>query len=239
MRSELQTGKEYMKLLGVIGGLGPMATVYFLQLITGLTHAVIDQEHLEILVHSKPQIPDRTKYILGQSKENPLPGMIEVGKGLASQGAQIIAIPCITAHFFHKELEDGIGIPVLNAIEETAAYLKNRGIMRAGIMATAGTIESGLFQNTFSEYGIQAIKPDPSDQSKVMEIIYDQVKAGKPVNMELFTEISDHLRNKGAQILLLACTELSLIKRDHDLSEDYLDVMEVLAERAVSLCKQS
>ena len=228
-----------MKLLGVIGGLGPMATVYFLQLITELTGAVIDQEHLEILVHSKPQIPDRTKYILGKSEESPLPGMIEIGRGLAAQGAELIAIPCITAHYFHKELEDGIGIPVLNGIEETAEYLKSRGIAKAGIMATAGTIESGLFQNTFSGYGIEAIKPEPADQEKVMEIIYDQVKAGKPVNMQLFSEISDQLRNKGAEVLLLACTELSLVKRDHKLAEDYLDVMEVLAGRAVSLCKQS
>ena len=116
-----------MKILGVIGGLGPMATVYFLQLLTQMSEAQTDQEHMEILIHSKPRIPDRTRYILGQSKESPLPGMIQVGRQLAEQGAEILAIPCITAHYFHRQLEEGIGIPVINAIEETADYLKKQG----------------------------------------------------------------------------------------------------------------
>ena len=100
-----------MKKLGVIGGLGPMATAYFLQLLTQMSDAKSDQEHMEILLHSKPQIPDRTRFILGQSGENPLPQMVEIGVDLKSQGAEAIAIPCVTAHYFQKNLEDAIGIP--------------------------------------------------------------------------------------------------------------------------------
>ena len=91
-----------MKKLGIIGGLGPMATAYFLQLLTRMSDAASDQEHMEILLHSKPQIPDRTRFILGQSPENPLPRMIEIGIGLKEQGAELIAIPCVTAHYFQK-----------------------------------------------------------------------------------------------------------------------------------------
>ena len=91
-----------MKILGVIGGLGPMATAYFVQLVTQMTDAVTDQEHIEMIIHSKPSIPDRTKYILGLSKDNPLPLLLSVEDSLIEQGANIIAIPCITAHFFQN-----------------------------------------------------------------------------------------------------------------------------------------
>ena len=89
-----------MKKAGIIGGLGPKAMVYFLQLITEMTDAKTDQEHMELLIHSMPQTPDRTKFILGKSSENPLPFMMESGKELVSRGAEFIAIPCITAHYF-------------------------------------------------------------------------------------------------------------------------------------------
>lgn len=225
-----------MKILGVIGGLGPMATVYFLQLLTQMSEAQTDQEHMEILIHSKPRIPDRTRYILGQSKESPLPGMIQVGRQLAEQGAEILAIPCITAHYFHRQLEEGIGIPVINAIEETADYLKKQGITKAGIMATNGTIESGLFQQTLFENGIDAVIPSHAGQEKVMSLIYDNVKAGKAIDMDNFDQVSEELVKQGAQVILLACTELSLIKRDFPLSDRYLDVMEILARKAVMTC---
>ncbi len=114
----------HMKKLGVIGGLGPMATAYFLQLITQMSDAETDQEHMEILLHSNPRIPDRTRFILGQSEEDPLPQMIEVGIDLRSQGAEVIAIPCVTAHYFQKRLEREIGIPILDAIRETVLCLR-------------------------------------------------------------------------------------------------------------------
>ena len=143
-----------MKVLGVIGGLGPMATAYFLQLLTQMTDAATDQNHIEVLIHSKPQIPDRTQYILGKSKESPVADMVEVGAALTKQGAQVLAIPCITAHFFQKELEETIGVTIINAIEETAAYLQKRGYQRIGIMATDGTIESGIFQQALEAHGM-------------------------------------------------------------------------------------
>lgn len=225
-----------MKILGVIGGLGPMATVYFLQLLTAMTRAETDQQHLEVLIHSKPGIPDRTAYILGKSDQSPLPDMIEVGRGLARQGAKVLAVPCITAHYFQRQLEEAIGVPVIDAVEETAAYLERRGIARAGVMATDGTVESRLFQDKLREHGIGAVIPGKEDQRLVMHLIYDNVKAGKPVEFPLFSQVSESLRRAGADVVLLACTELSLIKRDFPLGPGYLDVMEVLARRAVLSC---
>lgn len=225
-----------MKKLGVIGGLGPMATAYFLRLITQMSDAGTDQEHMEILLHSRPRIPDRTRFILGRSEENPLPQMIEVGVDLKSQGAEVIAIPCVTAHYFQKELEEAIGIPILNAVEETALCLREAGVRRAGIMATDGTASSGLFQRALTEDGISALLPDQMSQQAVMDMIYKDVKAGRPVDFPAFRRVAQGLLEEGAQAVLLACTELSLVKRDFDLGAGFLDVLEVLARKAVLTC---
>ncbi len=225
-----------MKKLGVIGGLGPMATVYFLQLLTDMSKAQTDQEHMEILVHMKPQIPDRTGYILGKSSENPLPVMAEAGRGLVRQGAEALAVPCVTAHYFREELERQAGVPVFNAIGETALCLKEAGIAQAGILATDGTIESGLVQKELEKTGIGAVLPETEGQAKIMRLIYENIKAGRPPEMELFYAVSEQLFRKGAQVILLACTELSLLKRDYPLGAEYLDVLAVLARKAVVVC---
>ena len=225
-----------MDIIGIIGGLGPMATAYFLQLIVQMTDAATDQEHIEVLVHCKPQVPDRTNYILGKSQHNPVPEMKEMGRKLAQRGAAVLAIPCITAHYFQKELEEEIGIPIINAIEETADYLAVRGIRKVGIMATDGTIESGIFQKALEERGIDVVIPTKMCQKKVMYLIYENVKAGRKVEMDVFQEISGELFGEGAQVVLLGCTELSLVKRDYELDKSFLDVMEILARKAVLSC---
>lgn len=225
-----------MKTLGVLGGLGPMASAYFLQLIVQMSDAATDQEHMEVILHSKPRIPDRTRYILGQSGENPLPQMAQAGRGLAAQGAEVLAIPCVTAHFFQEQLEAEVGAPILNAIEETALYLEQAGIACAGILATDGTLASGLFQNCLEKHNIGSVIPAKEDQQAVMHLIYGNVKAGKPVEFPLFEAVSGRLFERGAQVILLACTELSLIKRDYALRQGFLDVLEVLARKAVLCC---
>lgn len=227
-----------MKTLGIIGGLGPMASAYFMQLLTQMSDAQTDQEHMEVLLYSRPSIPDRTKYILGESEENPVPYMVQTGKKLKEMGADILAIPCITAHHFHKELEDGIGLPIIHAVEETAACLEEKKVPRVGILATDGTIQSRLFQNALKQHDICPILPKAENQQKIMDIIFGQIKVGKSVDMESFREISEDLSRQGAQVILLACTELSLIKRDYGLPAGYLDVMEVLARKAVQSCNR-
>ena len=227
-----------MKKLGILGGLGPMATAYFFQLLTQMSDARTDQEHMEIVLYSKPSIPDRTKYIIGESKMNPVEDMAIVGKKLKEMGADILAVPCITAHFFHQELEEKIGLPVIHAIEETALYLKEEKISRVGILATDGTIQSGLFQNALKRCGISYFLPGEENQKKLMEIIYNEIKAGDKINMSLFQQISEELFDQGAELILLACTELSLIRKDYDLSAGYLDVMEILARKAVKSCNR-
>lgn len=225
-----------MKKLGIIGGLGPMATTYFLYLLTQMSLAGSDQEHMEILMHSKPSIPDRTRYILGLSQDNPAVQMTEIGRELKGMGAELLAIPCITAHYFHEELEKGIGLTVLHAVRETAEYLKQAGVDKVGILATDGTVKSGLFDRVLNQYGIETINPGEESQQMVMDLIYRQIKSGEKGNIDEFIQVGEELYAAGAQVNLLGCTELSLLKRDYVLPAGYLDVLEVLARCAVQEC---
>lgn len=223
-------------ILGVIGGLGPMATARFMEMVIQMTDASCDQEHLEMIIHNCPQIPDRTAYILGKSDKDPAPLMIRAGRALAGEGASCIAIPCITAHYFHRELSDGIGIPIINAITETGHELIRSGARRIGIMATDGTIRSGIFQKELEEMGLEIVLPDEVNQKYIMDVIYKNIKSGQPVDMERFDAARKNLKEQGAQILILGCTELSLVDKERLPGKGYLDAMEVLARSAVTTC---
>ena len=226
-----------MKTLGVIGGLGPMATAYYMQLVTSMTDAARDQDHLHMILYSRPDTPDRTGYILGRCPDNPLPVMLESGRELARQGVGCIAIPCNTAHYFHADLERELGVPILHMIRDTASELRAHGIQTAGVMATDGTIQTGLYQKELERQGIRCVTPSPEGQAKVMHLIYENVKAGRPVEIGLFHEVKAELESLGAEAHLMACTELSVIKNQFDLGPGVLDALEVLARSAVIACE--
>ena len=222
--------------LGVIGGLGPMATAYYLELVIRMTDAKCDQEHPEIIILNIPSIPDRTAFILDKSQEDPLGPMVELGKQLKSLGATVVATPCITAHYFHEALQDGIGLPVIHAIRATAELLRGSGVRKVGLMATDGTVQSGIFQRQVEACGMEIVLPSQEGQKGVMTLIYDQVKAGLEPDMSLFGSIRDELFCNGAQVIVLGCTELSLLKKDYDLGTGILDALEVLAKESVLAC---
>ena len=225
-----------MALLGVIGGLGPMATAYFMELITSMTDAGCDQEHMRMLVYSIPDTPDRTSFILGRSQASPLPNMLEAGRALKSLGVDVIAVPCITAHYFHLELETGLGVRILHAIRDCSDLLKESGVTNVGLMATEGTVSTGLFQRELQGRGITLTVPGQEGQRAVTSLIYDDVKRGRRPDMDSFHRVKNELRQRGAEVVLLGCTELSVIKRENDTGSGVLDVMEVLASSAVKVC---
>lgn len=224
------------RMLGVIGGLGPIATAHFMELVIRMTDARVDQEHLEMLIHSAPAIADRTQYILDNSRENPFPAMLRIGQSLAAQGAAYIAIPCVTAHYFHAALESGIPVPVINGVRETVSHLKERGVQRVGIMATDGTVQAGIFSRELESQGLTPIVPSLRRQADVMHLIFKNIKAGESADMDRFRAVQAELLKSGAQAIILGCTELSLIKRDYAIGLGFIDAMEVLAQRSVVLC---
>lgn len=226
------------KTLGVIGGLGPIATAHFMELVINMTDVQLDQEHLPMMVYNMPFIPDRTAYILDNTKENPLPKMLEIGSALQSQGADCIAVPCVTAHYFMDSLENGIAVPLINGVRETVAHLKENGIEKVGIMATDGTVRSGIFHRELEKQGLTPIVPNEEAQADVMHLIFHNVKAGRPAEMDRFFTAAGNLKKQGAQAIILGCTELSLIKRDHKIGPGFLDAMEVLARQSVLACEK-
>lgn len=213
-----------------------MASAYFLELLVAMTDAKRDQEHPEIIVMNIPSIPDRTAYILGKSSENPVIPMVEYGKQMKNMGASVIATPCITAHYFHNELQSGIGLPVIHGIRCCAELLSKNGIKKVGLMATDGTVQSRIFQQEVENAGMELVLPSADGQAKVMSIIYDYVKAGVAPDMRLFEAVRQELFDAGAQVIVLGCTELSLLKKDNDLGDGILDALEVLARESVIAC---
>ncbi len=217
------------KLLGILGGLGPMSTVYFYEMLTTLTKADCDQEHIDIVISSRATTPDRTAFITGASTDDPLSAMIPDAKKLVEFGAELIAIPCNTAHYFYDSLAEKIDVPILNIIEESVKALKADGVKRFGLLATDGTVNSRTYQKYCEVHDIECIVPDASHQARVMELIYSQIKMGKDADMESFFEIAHYMRSLGCERLILGCTELSLIKKQANLGGFYVDSLECLA----------
>lgn len=224
------------QILGVIGGLGPLATAHFMELVINMTHARTDQENVDMIVYNFPSIPDRTGYILGSNLKSPLPGMLSVGCALARQGASCVAVPCVTAHYFYRELERGIPVPVINGVAETVGLLKQAGVKKAGIMATEGTVRSRLIARELDHAGIIPVAPSPERQADVNHLIYENVKAGRPIEMDRFHRVRQELTDCGAEVIILGCTELSIIKRDEPIGPGFVDIMEVLAQQSVLRC---
>ena len=224
------------KTLGVLGGIGPMSTVYFYELLTSLTRAAADQEHLDIVISSRATTPDRTAYIVGASDENPLDAMIPDAKRLVAFGADLIAIPCNTAHYFYDRLAAAVDVPILNIIEESVRCLKAQGVTKFGLLATDGTVKSRTYQKYCEAAGIDCVVPDEAHQARVMSIIYDQIKSGLEPDMESFFDIAHDLREAGCERLILGCTELSLIKKNARLGDFYVDSLECLARATIHAC---
>lgn len=224
------------KRLGIIGGLGPMATAYLMELIIKMTDAKTDQEHLEMVIYNIPSVPDRTNFILGKSPKNPCPSLISIGKKLAEE-VDYIALPCITAHFFYSDLEKEISVPIIHMVKETVVCLKEKRIKKVGIMATNGTIKSALFQKELGDESISYCFPDKKNQEYVMDLIYRDIKAGQPIEKRKIQSITDNLNGQGAEIILLGCTELSLIKKEELIGNEFLDMLKVLAKKSILLCQ--
>ncbi len=225
--------------VGVIGGLGPMATVYFYELVLSMTEAMRDQDHVNMVILNHAGIPDRTDYICGRSNESPLPYMIDDAKKLQAAGAKFIVIPCNTAHYFLEKVEDSVTIPVLNIVLETVreAGRRVKNLSRIGVLATDGTILTGTYERACAAHGLECVLPDADVQKDVMRFIYDTVKAGKAADGAELERFINHLRGKGCQCIVLGCTELSVAKRDCGIRDtDVLDSLEVLAMRTIEKC---
>ena len=228
--------KQIPSLLGILGGLGPMSTFYFCELLTAHTAATTDADHIDMIISSHASTPDRTAFILGKSHNDPLPVMVKEAKRLEHAGADLIVIPCNTAHYFYDGLRANIHTPMLNIIEETVKLLKQMNIHTFGLLATDGTVRAGAYKQICEPYGLECLVPSSEEQGVVSSIIYNCIKQNRPVDMQAFDDVVRSLRARGCEKLVLGCTELSLLKKNGLDEELFVDSLEVLAYRTIVTC---
>lgn len=222
------------KTAGIIGGMGPQATIDLFQKIVSNTVSNSDNEHIHILIDNNTDIPDRTKSILANS-DLPLKYLSESAKNLESIGADFLAMPCNTAHFFYERLSKEVNIPIINMIEETAKYLKAKGDTKLLLLATIGTVKTNIYQNIFNKYDLEIVTPEVNFQNEIMSAIYDFVKEGKPyTNIQKFKEYLNEALKNNIDNVILGCTELPILFSDNKLEYKVVDPTLVLAKTIIS-----
>ncbi len=228
--------KKRERVIGILGGLGPEATNKLCAEITALTPAKKDQEHLRVITFNNPKVPDRTKAILGQSK-SPVRELQRTARALQHAGADFILIPCNTSHYYLRSVQRSVDIPIINMVEETVKnVVKNHPEVKSvGILATTGTMYTGLYEKALEKYGLIAVKPtDEEQEGLVMEAIYGEkgLKAGFHDYPYLLLEsAAQKLLEKGAQVVIAGCTEIGIVLNKPPFI--IIDSSRVLAEVAV------
>ena len=224
--------------IGIIGGLGPLATVKFMEMLNNRLSDI--KEEVEMVVINDPTTPDRTSYILDNTKENPIYNILEMVKKIELFKCNLIVMPCNTASYFYKEIESNTNIHFINIVEETVKYLSNHHIKKIGLLATEGTIKSGIYKELLNFYNIELITPNKEEQTIISSIIYDGIKSGKVIDLNEFYNVINHLKEKGSEKIILGCTELSALKKIYNLNNDILvDAMEILADSTINYIKNT
>lgn len=221
--------------VGVLGGLGPAATVHFMHRLVELTDAHRDQDHVDLIVWQHGSIPDRSAFLLGHG-ESPEPVLVSDAVALERAGARFLAIPCNTAVVWVEQMRAAVSIEVLDTVAETvdAARRAAPGLRRLGLLATDGTLLAGTYAGAAAAAGVDLVTPSPEVQREVMSIIYDGVKAGKAVPQSRFDAVVNHLREQGAEAVALGCTELSVLHGELDLDDaTVVDSIDALARRVI------
>lgn len=221
--------------IGIVGGMGPLATVKLFEKIVLYTRAEVDQDHPHTIVDSNTGIPDRTSYILHGGK-SPVGELTRSARRLQEAGADFLVMPCNTAHYFYDEIRNSVDIPLINMISETVGTIRrDYPGMKVGLLSTSGTISSGVYSRELEKQGLDYAIPSEENQAKVMELIYN-IKKGKYDNdLAGFESAIGDLKAQGSMVMILGCTELSVAYDMYDLPEDvsYVDALLVLAREAV------
>jgi len=226
------------KIIGILGGMGPEATIDLFTKIVRSTPVTGDQDHLRVIIDNNPAIPDRQKAIL-ENGPSPEPMLIETAKNLEAAGADFIVMPCNTAHYWIEKIRKAVTIPIIDMIEETAKDTARSypSLRTVGIMAATGTVRSGLYQKHFHKLNVKSISPTEDDQVQLMQAIYS-VKAGDlSTPSHTAIAIGQRLIKAGAGAIVVGCTEIPLVLKPRDLPIPVIDATQVLARRAVEIAR--
>lgn len=228
--------------IGIIGGMGPMATLDLFQKILINTQAKCDQEHAHIIIDNNTDIPDRSAYILSGGK-NPESEIFNSASRLIDAGANVLIMPCNTAHYFYNGVKSRLdekynNYIFLNMIEETAKDIHLRGCKKVYLLSTQGTYESKIYDDFFMEYDIDLLTPNSSNRDMIMKAIYNYKEGVKNYYREGMIDIINDAKAQGASKIVLGCTELPLIFKELNLLCDTIDPTEILAKSALELMEK-
>ena len=229
------------KVIGILGGMGPEATVDCFGKIIKNTPAQRDQDHLRVVIDSNPAVPDRTAAIVDNG-QSPVPVIIEGCQALEKAGADFIIIPCVSAHFFIDEIQREVHLPILSIFDAVAETISRDypTIKTVGLMGTTGTVKGGLFQERLAQEKIKTRVPDEAMQSTIMGAIYDikntaPVRTRSEITTDLVAAAESLIANEvdGARAIIAGCTEIPLALGQQHLSVPYFDSLTILARAAI------
>jgi len=224
------------KVVGVLGGMGPEATVDLMRRVIQLTPATDDEDHIRMIVDNNPKVPSRIKAIMEGTGGSPLPCLVKMAENLVTVGADFLVIPCNTAHYYYDELCSSVTVPILNMVEVTVATLlmDNPYIRNAGLLAADAVLRTELYGKRFREKDVDLLYPSVRLQAGLMDCIRG-IKMGRTGSQAVraLQSAADELVNKGAQALIVACTELSIIADGLKVDARLYDSAQILAEAIV------
>jgi aspartate racemase len=227
------------KIAGIMGGLGPEATIDLFRKIVCTTQAKSDEDHLRIIIDNNPKMPSRLDAILSNGP-SPVPAMVETARNLVRAGADFIVIAANTAHWFHGDVQAGVTVPVLHMIKETVKWtIKSFPQIKViGLLATTGTVRTKMYENEFLKSGIRTIVPSEEEQSLVMDSIigFKYGEAFEGVKQKM-VGIAQSLVQNGAGALVMGCTEVPIILEGYKSSVPLIDPNQVMAEVIVKVAK--
>lgn len=226
------------KTIGILGGMGPLATVDLYRMIVESTRADCDNDHIRVYIDSNAAIPDRTAAIL-RGGADPVPEMLSALRNLEKCGADCVIMPCNTAHYFLPRLQAETALPILDmpaiAAARCAELFPGK---RACILATKGTLESGVYARALEREGVAFMTPEEAERDELMRLIYDVVKASKPIapERENWRRLLERLRERGAAYFILGCTELPILSGILGEPGPFVDPSMELAKAAIRFC---
>lgn len=220
------------KIIGILGGMGPEATVELMRRIVAKTPAAVDNDHIHCVVDQNAKVPNRVDSIQGRIPSAG-PVLADMARRLEAYGVDMLCMPCNTAHYYLPEIQAASTLPFIDMLDCTALRVRERfpQARKAAVLCTVGTRGTGLYEKRLAAHGIEAVYPDPMNQEKVSAIIA-AVKGGKdpkPLQVQ-FQEVIDTMLAQGIPVCIAACTELSVICPAHT---GVVDALDALVDRLV------
>ena len=226
------------KIVGVIGGMGPEATVDFMHRLVARTPARDDADHLHVLVDNNPKIPSRIAALIEGTGEDPTPVLCGMARGLQAQGADFLVMPCNTAHYYLPAIARSVSIPTLDMVQLAIQKLTTAKPRRVGLLASPAVRMVGLYKARMEQAGLQAVFAEPQDEETLLAII-KAVKAGRldDSHRQDYGKVAGKLLSAGADALLVACTEFSIIGPPAGATCLVVDALDVLVEATITTAR--